>query len=81
MNWLRRLFRGEQVFGGLARSPQWETLSRTYRPELELVKSNWMNVCRFHHLWHCHLGSWKSINPNAQKDVETFTLQVRNRRK
>ena len=28
-------------------------------PELEMEKSNWMNVCRFHHLYHCHLGDWK----------------------
>src|SRR3990167_1673005 len=48
-------------------------------PEKEMLKSNWENVCRFHHLYHCHLGAWKSINPNVRSDAEAYTLQVKNR--
>ena len=49
-------------------------------PEKEMVKSNWMNVCRFHHLYHCHFGSWRSINSNVREEVKAHTLRVKNRR-
>ena len=48
-------------------------------PELELVKSNWINVCRFHHLWHCHLGNWKNVNINVRDEATKFTEEVKNR--
>ena len=50
-------------------------------PEKEMLKSNWVNVCRFHHLYHCHLGDWRSICPTVRRDAEVYTLQVKNRRK
>ncbi len=49
-------------------------------PELELLKSNWINLCRFHHLWDGHLGNWKSINPTVREDAIAFTEKVKNRR-
>jgi len=48
-------------------------------PEKEMLKSNWANVCRFHHLHHCHLGDWKSICPTVREDAKAHTLQVKNR--
>lgn len=46
---------------------------------LELLKSNWINVCRFHHLWHCHLGNWSSSNTIVREDAAAFTEKVKNR--
>ncbi len=48
-------------------------------PELELVKSNWINVCRFHHLWHAHFGNWKSSNSAVKEDASAFTEKIKNR--
>ena len=49
-------------------------------PEEENLKENWMNVCRFHHFFHCHLGDWKSINPDVRVDARIFSDKVRTRR-
>lgn len=48
-------------------------------PSLELVKSNWINLCRFHHLWNGHLGNWKSENVNVRTEAAAFTEEVKNR--
>ena len=50
-------------------------------PELELVKSNWINVCRFHHYAHAHFFNWKDSNPNVREDAALFTTDVNNHRK
>lgn len=50
-------------------------------PELEMEKSNWINLCRFHHLYHAHLGAWRSICPTVREDARIYTEMVKNRRK
>ena len=45
-------------------------------PEEELKKSNWMNVCRFHHYGHCHLFNWKDSNPQCREDAKAFTVEL-----
>lgn len=50
-------------------------------PALELVKSNLIVVCRFHHYAHCHFFNWKDINPNVREDAKIFTDEVTNHRK
>lgn len=43
---------------------------------LELVKSNWINVCRFHHYAHCHFFNWSDTNSNVRTDAKTFTDEL-----
>lgn len=45
----------------------------------ELLKSNWINLCRFHHLWNGHLGAWASSNSSVREDAISFTEKVKNR--
>lgn len=48
-------------------------------PDLELSPENLMTVCRVHHFWFCHLGSWASINESAVEDCKVWREKIQNR--
>lgn len=48
-------------------------------PEYELKRPNLIVLCRFHHLWNGHLGSWKSSNAQVREDAAEFTTKVKAR--
>jgi len=50
-------------------------------PELELIKSNWINVCRFHHYAHCHFFNWSDSNSNVREEASLFTEELNAHRK
>ena len=47
--------------------------------ELELDKINLITLCREHHLWFGHLGSWKSYNSNIVNDSLIWRNKILNR--
>ena len=47
--------------------------------DLELDESNLMTLCRVHHLWVGHLGSFFSKNDDARADAAAFLAKVRAR--
>ncbi len=51
------------------------------KPELELVESNLISLCRDHHLMVGHLGSFYSFNPEVEEDVKIWQGKYRNRPK
>lgn len=49
-------------------------------PLEELNPDNLISLCRLHHLYHGHLGSWRSINLNIRGEVAEHITDVKNRR-
>lgn len=47
--------------------------------ELELEERNFVSLCRVHHLWVGHLGSWESRNPDVREDAATWLRKVTGR--
>lgn len=52
-------------------------------PELELSENNMLWVCERqghdHHFFVAHLENFKSYNPNAKEDAETWRQKIQNR--
>jgi len=48
-------------------------------PELELDFDNLWTVCRIHHFWLCHLGSWASLDENAKADCLALADKIKHR--
>ena len=48
-------------------------------PELELVESNVIVLCREHHFWFGHLGDFKSFNSKIREDAEIWRNKILNR--
>jgi 5-methylcytosine-specific restriction enzyme A len=48
-------------------------------PALELVKSNLIVLCRIHHFWWGHLGSWKSYNIHVVDDAQIWNGKIKSR--
>jgi len=48
-------------------------------PQFELDQSNLISLCRDHHFWVGHLGSWKSYNAICREDAETWRNKIKNR--
>ena len=51
------------------------------RPDLELVDSNLMTLCRADHFAFGHLHEWESYNPAVVVDVKRYRQKVKNRPK
>ena len=51
------------------------------KPELELLGSNLRTLCRLHHQWIGHLGSFQSINESLDKDIAIWSEKIKNRPK
>ncbi len=49
------------------------------RPELELVLSNLITLCRNHHFLFGHLGNWMSYNQSVEHDAEHWALKIQMR--
>lgn len=49
--------------------------------ELELASSNLLTLCGPHHLWHGHLGSWFSRNPDVREDAAAWLAKIQSRPK
>lgn len=47
--------------------------------ELELIESNFVTLCRVHHFWVGHLGSWMARNPHIAEDVRTWRRKIAKR--
>lgn len=48
-------------------------------PELELDHSNFRTVCKNHHLWVGHLGSWLSWNEDFDLDADYWLKKILSR--
>lgn len=48
-------------------------------PELELVWTNLITLCRSHHLFVGHLESWQSFNAGVEQDAATWLAKVKAR--
>ena len=48
-------------------------------PSKELDPDNLITLCRPHHLWVGHLGSWKSWNPKVRRWCAVIAKAVKNR--
>ena len=48
-------------------------------PELELDKNNLISLCKEHHFWFGHLGSYQSFNEEVEKDAVLFSAKIRSR--
>jgi hypothetical protein len=44
----------------------------SYRPDLAATPSNLITLCRRHHFWIGHAGSWRSYNTNLVNSIEAF---------
>jgi len=49
------------------------------QPELELDPTNLISLCRQHHLWFGHLGSYYSYNDTIEKDAELWYNKIKSR--
>ena len=49
------------------------------RPDLEMLESNWIVLCRFHHFIHAHLRNWSSSNPNIREDCDLLNKKIHER--
>ncbi len=49
------------------------------RPDLELERSNLITLCRNHHFWWGHLGSWRSWNPDVREDAAIWRKKIEGR--
>ena len=47
--------------------------------EMELDERNLQSLCRTHHFWVGHLGSWKARNPIARRDAEVMLEKIKSR--
>jgi 5-methylcytosine-specific restriction protein A len=75
----------------LARHPRCEVCDRKRRIEvhhivpywvdrtLELEPRNLISLCRTHHFWFGHLGSWASWNPDVLLDATVWFLKIQGR--
>ena len=45
----------------------------------ELLEENLITLCRIHHFWWGHLGSWKSYNKDVKIDASIWKEKIRNR--
>jgi hypothetical protein len=50
-------------------------------PHLELDPNNLITLCRVHHFWWGHLGSWFSWNKSIVRDAAAFLRKVIHRPK
>lgn len=50
-----------------------------YYPELELVESNLIALCRTHHFVIGHFCDWHSYNPKVRDDAAVYLLHYDNR--
>lgn len=48
-------------------------------PQLELDEWNLISLCREHHLWWGHLGSWLSWNENCRQDAAIWREKIADR--
>mgnify|MGYP001574838325 FL=1 len=48
-------------------------------PELELLESNLITLCRVHHLWWGHLGNFKSFNKDVREDARIMNDKILHR--
>lgn len=46
---------------------------------LELDPKNLITLCRVHHQWWGHLGSWKSFNATVREDAAEWNTKITNR--
>jgi hypothetical protein len=46
---------------------------------LELDRANLITLCRDHHFWFGHLGSWSSWNANVREDAAIWRAKIANR--
>lgn len=45
-------------------------------PMMELLETNLITLCRVHHFWFGHLGSWHSFNPKIVSDAEQWHAKI-----
>lgn len=48
-------------------------------PELENEWDNLITLCRFHHFWHGHLGSWRSHNSSVKSEAALLRSKIETR--
>jgi 5-methylcytosine-specific restriction protein A len=48
-------------------------------PHLELEPLNCLTLCKAHHLWHGHLGDFRSWCPSVLADCRSMLAKVKNR--
>lgn len=51
----------------------------TVNPHLELKPENFLTLCREHHLWIGHLGSFRSYNIDVIEDAKIMNTKIKNR--
>lgn len=50
-----------------------------FNAALELVESNFITLCKVHHLWIGHLGSFRSYNNSVEADADYWREKIANR--
>lgn len=48
-------------------------------PDLELDPENLITLCRVHHFWFGHLGSWSSWNEHVVRDAQEWFHKIKGR--